>query len=192
MIVVTDGDDLARRALKMAARQLRARVISRSAGNPTPLSGEELVRWVGRARYDPVIVMFDDNGYGGRGDGERAMAALVRHPSIEVMGALAVASNTAWAEGVRVDFSVDCMRRRVAGAVDKDGYPTGEDTLYGDTVGSVRKLGIDLVVGIGDIGKMGGRDAPERASPVTTEALRLLMAEHRRRAAALTNAAGRA
>jgi stage V sporulation protein AE len=175
VIVVTDGDHLARRALKMAAKQLRVHVISRSAGNPSKLTAPELVRYVMDAERDPVIVMFDDNGDGGQSSGEQALVDFVAHPSVRVIGALAVASNTSLVQGVKVDFSIDCMGRRVTSGVNKDGIAIAPNKIYGDTVDVLRKLRVPVVVGVGDIGKMGGRDAPERASPVTTAALQAIL-----------------
>lgn len=178
VIVVTDGDDLSRRALQMAARQIPARVISRSAGNPTKLTAPQLVDYVKRAKYDPVIVMFDDNGDRGVSVGEQALFDLVAHPDVEVIGALAVASNTSLVQGIEVDFSIDCTGRRVESGVNKDGIAIGSDKVFGDTVDVLRRLRVPVVVGIGDIGKMGGRDSPERASPITTAALRAIVDFH--------------
>lgn len=175
VIVVTDGDHLARRALKIAAKQLQIRVISRSAGNPSKLTALELVSYVLEAKRDPVIVMFDDNGDGGQSAGEQALLDFVAHPAVRVIGALAVASNTSLVQGVPVDFSIDCMGRHVASGVNKDGVATAPSKIYGDTVDVLRKLRVPVVVGVGDIGKMGGRDAPERASPITTAALQAIL-----------------
>lgn len=175
VIVVTDGDHLARRALQIAAKQIPARVISRSAGNPTVLTADELIHFVKQAKFDPVIVMFDDNGNGGHASGEKALLELAAHPDVDVIGALAVASNTSYVRGVHVDFSIDCMCRKVQSGVNKDGIAIQPRKVFGDTVDVLRKLAVPVVVGIGDIGKMGGRDAPERAAPVTTAAIRAIL-----------------
>jgi stage V sporulation protein AE len=175
VIVVTDGDHLARRALQIAAKQIPARVISRSAGNPTVLTADELIHFVKQAKFDPVIVMFDDNGNGGHASGEKALLELAAHPDVDVIGALAVASNTSYVRGVHVNFSIDCMCRKVQSGVNKDGIAIHPRKVFGDTVDVLRKLAVPVVVGIGDIGKMGGRDAPERAAPVTTAAIRAIL-----------------
>jgi stage V sporulation protein AE len=175
VIVVTDGDHFAKRALEVAARQIPAAVISQSAGNPTRLSGVEIVRYVCEAELDPVIVMLDDNGNRNEARGEQALKVLLTHPDIQVIGALAVASNTSCVRGVPVDFSIDCDGRRVETGVNKDGKPIPRHLVFGDTVDALRRRRVPVIVGIGDIGKMGGRDAPEHASPITTKALRELI-----------------
>lgn len=174
VILVTDGDMVALRAVEIAAARVGARCISQSAGNPTRLSGEELVRLVKQAEHDPVVVMLDDRGDSGAGSGERAMAVVARHPDIEVLGALAVASNTCGTEGVEVDESVTCTGSIVQAAVDKLGEikNSSPDTLNGDTVDILNQLNIPVVVGIGDIGKMDGADDIEAGAPLTTRALR--------------------
>lgn len=181
VILVTDGDTFARRALEIAAKQLKMRVISRSAGNPTRLSGVEIVEYVKQAKYDPVLVMFDDNGDGNQARGEEALHVICNHPDIEVIGALAVASNTSLVGGVGVDFSIDANGHRVSTGVNKDGQPIPRYLIFGDTVDALSQLNLPVIVGIGDIGKMAGRDSPERAAPVTTEALRCLMAAYQDR-----------
>ncbi|PWI56968.1 stage V sporulation protein AE, partial [Sulfoacidibacillus thermotolerans] len=106
VILVTDGDEIAQRALEKAAKIIRARVISRSAGNPTPLAGTEIVELILLAAHDPVIVMLDDNGTWGQGPGEQALRILVEDQRIRVIGVLAVASNTRYVRGVAVGFSL--------------------------------------------------------------------------------------
>lgn len=181
VIVVTDGDQMAKRALKIAAKRTHCRVISRSAGNPTPLSGVQLVNLVRQTPYDPVIVMLDDNGDSNESDGEQALSVLLSHPGIRVIGALAVASNTTAVRGVAVDFSVDCECRRVETGVDKNGIAINSYLVFGDTVDILRRHETPLIIGIGDIGKMGGRDSPERGAPVTTKAIEYILLSDRAR-----------
>ncbi|WAH39065.1 stage V sporulation protein AE [Alicyclobacillus dauci] len=180
VILVTDGDHMALRALRIAAKRTGCRIISLSAGNPTPLSGVEIVNYVRQAPYDPVIVMMDDNGDGNESGGEQALSVLVHHPDVRVIAALAVASNTCAVEGVAIDFSIDARGRRVETAVDKDGVPQNSYIVSGDTVDILRRLDPPLIVGIGDIGKMHGHDAPERGAPITTAAIEwiLLSTQH--------------
>ncbi len=175
VIIVTDGDHFAKRALEIAAKQIPAKVISQTAGNPTRLSGVEIVQYIREADFDPVIVMLDDNGNGNEAKGEQALQVLLAHPDITVIGALAVASNTSCVRGVPVDFSIDCHGQRVETGVNKDGVPIRRHLVYGDTVDALRNFKAPVIVGIGDIGKMGGRDAPEHAAPVTTKALKALI-----------------
>ncbi|GMA52469.1 stage V sporulation protein AE [Alicyclobacillus contaminans] len=178
VIIVTDGDHFAKRALEVAAKQIPAKVISQTAGNPTRLSGVEIVEYIRAAEFDPVIVMLDDNGNGNEAKGEEALQVLLAHPDIMVIGALAVASNTSAVRGVPVDFSIDCNGERVETGVNKHGVPIPRHLVFGDTVDALRNLKAPVIVGIGDIGKMGGKDAPEREAPITTTALRALMAAY--------------
>jgi stage V sporulation protein AE len=172
VILITDGDKVARRAAEEAAHRLGLRCISASAGNPTPLTGPELVELIKQALHDPVLVMVDDKGNPGRGPGEEALACICRHPEIRVLGAVAVASNTRWAKGVEVDLSVTRDCRVIHGAVDKDGYPEGRhQVLRGDTVDALREFDLPVVVGVGDPGKMEGADCREDGCEVTTRAI---------------------
>lgn len=172
VILVTDGDKVARRAVEEAAQRLGLRCISASAGNPTPLSGPELVKLVQDAVYDPVLVMVDDKGNPGMGAGEQALAYLCQAPELQVLGAIAVASNTKRAQGVPVDISITREGRVVQHPVDKDGYPRANDAvLRGDTVDVLRRLNLPVIVGVGDPGKMEGADCHEEGCAVTTRAI---------------------
>lgn len=172
VILVTDGDKVARRALEYAAARLGLRCISASAGNPTPLSGPELVALIQQAARDPVLVMVDDKGYPGQGNGEKALEYLCRVPEVQVLGAVAVASHTRHAKGTPVDASVTRDGRVVASPVDKDGVPTPHKRfLIGDTVDVLRDLKLPVVVGMGDPGKMDGADCLERGCAVTVKAI---------------------
>ena len=73
VILITDGDKYAKKAIQYVAREVGGRCISMSQGNPSHLSGKELVRLIHKAKSDPVLVMFDDSGFVGEGAGERAM-----------------------------------------------------------------------------------------------------------------------
>ncbi len=174
VILITDGDRIARKAVETAAHNVGARCISCSAGNPTTKSGEELVSMIKTAPSDPVVVMLDDRGYNGMGRGETAMAYIAGHPDIEVLGVLAVASNTENVCGCEVDLSINRNGDFIDGPVDKMGWPT-QSLLEGDTVEVLNKLNIPLVIGIGDIGKMDGEDEAERGAPLTTSALRTIL-----------------
>lgn len=177
MILVTDGDFAAKLAVEQAAREIGGRCISRSAGNPTPLDGPEIVRLIKQARSDPVLVMFDDNGDRGYGRGEQAIEYVVRHPDIRVIGAIAVASNTQQVRGARVNASIDNRGRIVLRAVNKEGEeaPDGGDTIYGDTVDVLNRLEVPNVIGVGDIGKMEGRDTPRAGCPITRKAVEWIL-----------------
>jgi stage V sporulation protein AE len=165
---------IAKGAVEAAARNIGARCISRSAGNPTTQSGEELVDMIKTAPMDPVVVMLDDRGYNGMGRGEEAMAYIARHPEIQVLGVLAVASNTAKVCGCEVDLSVSRYGEIIENPVDKLGRP-GDALLKGDTVEIIDSLNIPFIVGIGDIGKMDGADDVEKGAPLTTKALKTIL-----------------
>jgi stage V sporulation protein AE len=112
VIVVSDGDDVAKDAVNIVGKKLNCRTISVSAGNPTFLSGSTLSQLIDMAPKGPVIVMFDDNGHPGKGHGETALESLYSHKNIEIIGALAVASSTQCKTGIEVDFSItkDCKK----------------------------------------------------------------------------------
>ncbi len=177
VIVVTDGDRVAARALAIAARRTGCSFVAQSRGNPTRLSGVELVRWIEQAPRDPVIVMLDDNGDPAEAAGESALRVIHAHPSVEVAAILAVASRTDGVRGTPVDFSVDRTGRRVDRAVDKEGREIDSYLIAGDTVDALRGMDVPLIVGIGDIGKMNGLDAPARGAPVTTSAVEWVLME---------------
>ena len=175
VILVTDGDEIARSAVETAARDLGLRVISRSAGNPTRLTGEELVELCQQAPYDPVVVMVDDRGKSYKGKGETALEIIARHPRVEVIGAVAVASNTILALGARVDASVTYTGQLVPSPVDKDGTRVEGDFIVGDTVDVLENLDLPNVIGIGDIGKMRGADGLKKGAPITRRAIKEIL-----------------
>lgn len=176
VIIITDGDKVARRTMELAAERLGLRCISASAGNPTPLSGPELVALITEAAYDPVLVMVDDKGNPGRGPGETALAHICTHPDLQVLGAIAVASNTRRARGVSVDLSVTRDGRVIEFPVTKDGFPdVHHKALVGDTVDVLRELKVPFIIGIGDPGKMEGADCLKNGSCVTTKAIMELL-----------------
>jgi len=177
VILVTDGDHVAQKVVETVAKAVGGRCISLSAGNPTPLSGSQIVDLIKMAANDPVLVMFDDNGNYGRGEGEQAIEYVVKHPDIQVLGAIAVASNTRWVRGTTVHYSIDNQGRIVEEAVDKDGYSKKEleNQIYGDTVDILNSLQVPNVIGIGDIGKMEGRDNIRYGCPVTLKAVKWIL-----------------
>jgi stage V sporulation protein AE len=177
VIIITDGDKVASHAVQKVAIEVGGRCISRSAGNPTPLQGEEIVFQVMKAAYDPVLVMFDDNGQWEYGDGEKAIEYVATHPNINVLGAIAVASNTEAVEGAHIDLAIDCNGRVVESGVNKDGNIefSKELRIYGDTVDVLDRLQIPIIVGIGDIGKMNGRDHIRFGAPITRKAVEIIL-----------------
>ncbi|AGE22900.1 stage V sporulation protein AE [Geobacillus sp. GHH01] len=176
VILVTDGDEFACRAIERVAAEIGGRCISRSQGNPTKLSGEQLVELILQTPHDPVFVMFDDCGALGEGAGEQALRYVAGHEQIEVLGALAVASNTHQHEWTKVHVSIDRDGVMTEYGVDKEGVRDLEiGRINGDTVYCLDRLNIPLIVGIGDIGKMGYRDHAKYGAPITRKAVELIL-----------------
>lgn len=176
VILITDGDDYARRAVERVAAEVGGRCISLSHGNPSVLSGANLVKLIKKAAYDPVLVMFDDSGYLGEGSGEQALKYVANHEDINVLGVIAVASKTHMAEWSRVDFCIDREGELTPYGVDKHGLPELElGRINGDTVYCLDKLDVPLIIGIGDIGKMARRDHYDRGAPITKKAVEIIL-----------------
>jgi stage V sporulation protein AE len=176
VILITDGDDYARRAVECVSREVGGRCISMSHGNPTLLTGPELVHLIKKAPHDPVLVMFDDSGLVGEGAGEKALKFVARHPDIDVLGIIAVAAKTRQAEWTRVDVCIDQDGELTPYGVDKHGIPELEmGRLNGDTVYCLDELDVPIIVGVGDIGKMSRHDHFEQGSPITKKAVELIL-----------------
>lgn len=178
VILVTDGDSVAQRTVETAVTKIGGRCISASGGNPTPLNGPQVVRLIKTAKHDPVVIMVDDKGSCQKGKGEKVLEYVANHPDIEVMGILAVASNTYSIDGAPIDCSVTKRQEVVEAQVDKTGeVVSGEKIIYGDTVDVINELEGQAyyVVGVGDIGKMDGNDDPHKGARVTTKALNLIV-----------------
>lgn len=176
VILITDGDKYAKKAIEVVAHQIGGRCISMSQGNPSHLSGAELVGLIQKAKSDPVLVMFDDSGYVGEGAGERAMRTVANNPNIEVLGIIAVASKTRRAEWTKVDVCIDRFGRLTANGVDKYGMEELEQgKIIGDTVYCIDALDVPVVVGIGDIGKMSQVDDYRKGSPITKLAVDIIL-----------------
>jgi len=171
---------MARTAIEEVAKQIGGRAISRSAGNPTLLTGREISEHIAHAQAEPILVMFDDNGHSRLGPGERAMRAVLNDRRFQVLGVLAVAANAMSDEGIIVHFSIDCHGQKVYDGVDKFGhrlylpYPM----VFGDTLGVLRGQRIPLIIGIGDIGKMNGYDSPVYGSRITRKAVNEILVFH--------------
>lgn len=177
IIIVTDGDRTAKAAVEKAATAVGGRTISASGGNPTPIDGEELAEMILKAPKEPVLVMVDDCGKRTKGPGETVLEQLVHDERLEVLGVLAVASNTTKVEGVPVNFSVTRDQKVVSGPVDKDGLPeeAGHYKVEGDTVDVLNRLDVPVVVGIGDLGKMDDADSFEDGARITTLAVQEIL-----------------
>ncbi len=177
VIIVTDGDMSAKAAVEKAASNIGARCISSSAGNPTVLSGEEIISRIMKAPYDPVVIMVDDKGAVGKGRGESAMAMVLKCKALKVIGILAVSSYGKDCYGVHVNCSVTREGNVVYTAVDKHGVEMNTNKLCGDTLSILNSRDDIFIVGIGDPGKMQYSDDILRGSPVTTKAMNIIL-EH--------------
>ena len=175
VILITDGDSVAQKVVEELAANLGLRCISASGGNPTPITGEEIVGLLKTVHHDPVLVMFDDRGSSAKGFGEVAMEYVATHPDIEVLGAVAVASNTVGVVGIDVDECITGNGDIVDSSVDKCGYLKGGSSdkaiIAGDTVDVLNDLEIPFIVGVGDIGKMARADSIGRGAPITRKAI---------------------
>jgi stage V sporulation protein AE len=178
VILVTDGDYIARMAVEEAAKNIGGRCISRSAGNPTPRSGPEIVQMIKKAANDPVVVMVDDRGHTGTGSGEEAMDYIINAPGLDVLGVIAVASNTKKVSGIRVDCSVDKRGNIVNNAVDKNGDDKKNNIIVGDTVDILNDNDVPIIIGIGDPGKMDGCDSITIGAPIITKAMEEIIKRH--------------
>jgi stage V sporulation protein AE len=176
VILITDGDDYARRTVERIALEIGGRCISMSHGNPTIKSGSEIVSLIKKAANDPVLVMFDDSGLMGEGAGEKALRYVATHPDIYVLGVLAVASNTHQKEWTKIDICIDREGNITPYGVDKYGLPDLEiGRMNGDTVYCLDELDFPIVVGIGDIGKMSKLDHYDKGSPITKKAIEIIL-----------------
>ncbi|MFZ7945118.1 stage V sporulation protein AE [Neobacillus sp. 19] len=176
VILVTDGDDYARRAVEYVAKEIGGRCISHSHGNPSTLTGPEIVKLIKKAPHDPVLVMFDDSGIVGEGAGESALKFVALHKDIEVLGVIAVAAKSRHEEWTRVDVSIDREGELTPYGVDKYGIAELEiGRINGDTVYCLDELDIPIIVGIGDIGKMARRDSYKLGSPITKKAVEIIL-----------------
>lgn len=178
VILVTDGDMVAKEAVETAAKNIGGRCISSSAGNPTTLTGEEMVTRILEAAHDPVVVMVDDRGAKGRGPGETAMAAVLDNKELDILGVVAVSSNGKDCNGLDVNCSITKDGKIIHSAVNKYGENTHTDKICGDTLSILKSRQGIFIVGIGDPGKMDYKDEVLKGAPVTTKALRMVM-EHR-------------
>ena len=173
IVVITDGDRVAQKVVEKVARNVGGRAISYSGGNPTQAPAEKITAAIKEAAYDPVLVMVDDCGCQGEGPGELVLKALAVDPEIEILGVVAVASNTAHVDGVPITASVTREGSVIDVAVNKEGYPEaeGHHKVEGDTVDVLNTLNIPIVIGLGDLGKMEDADLVEDGARITTIAV---------------------
>lgn len=172
VILVTDGDGIAKKAVETAALRIGGRCISKSAGNPTPMSGRSILELIRQTPYDPVVVMVDDKGHTGMGKGEMAIKEIVESNDVDILGVIAVASNTEGVKGISVDFSITRDGNIIETTVDKYGKKADGDKINGDTVDILDSIDVPVIVGVGDPGKMNGRDCIDKGAPIITKAMK--------------------
>lgn len=176
VILITDGDDFARKTVELVAKEIGGRCLSLSHGNPSILTGQQIVKLIKKVSHDPVLVMFDDSGFIGEGTGENALKYVACHKDIDVLGIIAVASKTRQAEWTKVDVCIDNNGELTPYGVDKFGVPEMEiGRINGDTVYCLDQLDVPIIVGIGDIGKMSKKDHYDVGSPITKKAVELVL-----------------
>ncbi len=176
IIIITDGDEYAKKTIEHVAKEVGGRCISASYGNPSKVDGPRLIKLIQSAAYDPVLVMFDDSGLVGEGTGEKVMKYVAEHPAINLLGIIAVAAKTKQAEWTKVDVCIDREGNLTEFGVDKFGVPEMDvKRVNGDTVYSIDSIHAPIVVGIGDIGKMSKYDDIKIGSPITLSAVKLIL-----------------
>lgn len=175
VILVTDGDSVAQRAVEVAATNIGGRCISASGGNPTVLKSSEIIELIKRAEHDPVVVMVDDQGEEGAGDGEKAMRSIIADESLDVLGVVAVSSNGKDCNGLKVSCSITKDGKVIDGGVDKYGNDIRTKGICGDTLSVLKDMHDLVIVGIGDPGKMDYNDETSKGSPITTMALKEIL-----------------
>jgi stage V sporulation protein AE len=173
IVVITDGDRVAKKVVEKVAKNVGGRAISISSGNPTQAPAAKIAEAIKEAAYDPVLVMVDDCGCPGEGPGEQVLRTLAIDSEIDILGVVAVASNTAHVDGVPITASVTREGTVIDLPVDKEGYPEaeGHDKVKGDTVDVLNSLKIPIVIGVGDLGKMEDADLVEDGAKITTIAV---------------------
>jgi stage V sporulation protein AE len=176
VILVTDGDEYAHKAVQHAANHIGGRCISQSQGNPSLLNGHKLVQLILQAPYDPVFVLFDDCGYIGEGAGERALLYVANHHQIDVLGVIAVASNSHKVEWAKVDVCIDRFGELTEFGIDKHGLKELEvGRINGDTIYCLDQIDVPIIIGVGDIGKMAGKDDLKKGCPITIKATEIIL-----------------
>lgn len=176
IIIITDGDNVAKRSVEYCAREIGGRCISLSAGNPSNIDSDTLISYIKEAPLEPVLVMVDDKGVRGYGKGEENLIHLLINKEIDILGIIAVASNTFSGSPIEVDVSVTKNLKITDKAVDKYGNEQKNKNFYGDTINAINQFKVrPIIVGIGDVGKMHGKDDISLGSPVLMKALNYIL-----------------
>ncbi|SDJ66418.1 stage V sporulation protein AE [Sediminibacillus albus] len=176
VIVITDGDTYARKTIDFLAGQIGGTCLAYLSDNPTHASAGEVIAAVLKAKEEPVYVLIDDAGATGPGAGEKILLEISRHPEIAIIGAVAVAAHTKNIEWTRFTLAIDQDGQLTANGISKEGIPIPEiGRINGDTIYSLDQLEIPIVIAIGDIGKMQGKDDLKKGSPITRKAIEIIL-----------------
>lgn len=176
VIIITDGDEYARKTLDYLVNQLGGTCLSYLSDNPTKALPEEVIQAVHDAKKEPVYVLIDDAGTQGIGSGERILLALNEDPEVEIIGAIAVAAHTKNMEWSRFTLAIDHNGELIPNGVDKQGVRLPEiGRINGDTIYALDQIDLPIVIAIGDIGKMHGRDDLKKGSPITRKAIEIIL-----------------
>lgn len=176
VIIITDGDVYAKKTLDYLADQIGGTCLAYLSDNPTVASVEEIKEAIYQAKSEPVYVLVDDAGVVGAGAGEKIVMTIADDPTIEIMGAIAVAAHTKNIEWSRFTFAIDQNGELIPNGVDKEGIPLPDiGRINGDTVYCLDQLDLPIVIAIGDIGKMRGKDDIKKGSPITRKAIEIIL-----------------
>ncbi|MRH42342.1 stage V sporulation protein AE [Aquibacillus halophilus] len=176
VIIITDGDEYAKKTIEFLSKDIGGTCLAYLSDNPTHVTPEEVIKAVHQANADPVYVLIDDAGIQGVGAGEKVLLALANDPFTEIIGAVAVAAHTKNMEWSRFTFAIDNNGELIPNAVDKEGILVPDtDRINGDTVYLLDQLNLPIVIAIGDIGKMYGKDDIKKGSPITKKAIEIII-----------------
>ena len=176
VIIITDGDEYAKKTLDYLVEQIGGTCLSYLSDNPTQATPDEVKQAVHLCKEEPVYVLIDDAGVYGVGSGEAILVALAKDPQVEIIGAIAVAAHTKNMEWSRFTFAIDQHGELIPNGVDKEGVRLPEvGRINGDTIYSLDQLDLPIVIAIGDIGKMHGKDDIKKGSPITRKAIEIIL-----------------
>ncbi|KGX85972.1 stage V sporulation protein AE [Pontibacillus litoralis] len=176
VIIITDGDEYARKVIQHVSSEIGGTCLAELATNPTTATIHQFTAAINSAKEEPIYVLLDDAGIPGIGAGETILMHLAQNSSVDIIGAVAVASHTKYQEWTRFDFAINGDGELIPNGVDKEGIPEFEfGRISGDTVYCLDQLHIPTIVAIGDIGKMRGKDDVKHGSPITRKAIELIL-----------------
>ncbi|WP_053219337.1 stage V sporulation protein AE [Virgibacillus senegalensis] len=176
VIIITDGDEYAKKTIDYLSREIGGTCLSYLSDNPTHVTENQVTEAIMAAEEEPVYVLIDDGGAPGPGAGEKILLALAANEKVQIIGAIAVASHTKNAEWTRFTLAIDQDGELTSYGISKEGIPIPEiGRINGDTIYALDQVDIPVVVAIGDIGKMQGKDDVKVGSPITRKAIEIIL-----------------